>query len=143
MILTALKQSPKSAGSKFSKATFQKSGLKAREFLSPPTSKTKYSTGEQWTKELIEFFLDTATHFGKSGAQSYTHLEKTAQTTPALAPDKQPQQRVGHMHTPAHVSHDRRVLDVPLQERLQSRTTELVAWARTMLRHQPKRPRRS
>jgi hypothetical protein len=30
------------------------------------------------------------------------------------------------------LAHDRRVLDVPLQERLQSRTTELVAWA-TML----------
>jgi hypothetical protein len=89
MILTALKQSPKSAGSKFSKDTFQKSGLKAREFLSPPTSKTKYSTGEQWTKNSLSFSGHGNTLW-KSGAQSYTHLEKTAQTTPALAPDKQP-----------------------------------------------------
>jgi hypothetical protein len=31
------------------------------------------------------------------------------------------------------LSHDRRVLDVPLEERLQSRTSELLAWAKTML----------
>jgi hypothetical protein len=31
------------------------------------------------------------------------------------------------------LAHDRRVLDVPLEERLQSRTSELLAWAKTML----------
>jgi hypothetical protein len=39
---------------------------------------TKYSTGEQWTKELIEFFWTHGNTFGKSGAQSHTYLEKTA-----------------------------------------------------------------
>jgi hypothetical protein len=31
------------------------------------------------------------------------------------------------------LAHDRRVFDVPHEERLQSRTTELLAWAKTML----------
>ncbi len=31
------------------------------------------------------------------------------------------------------LAHDRRVLDVPLKERLQTRTSELLAWAKTML----------
>jgi hypothetical protein len=31
------------------------------------------------------------------------------------------------------LAHDRRVLDVPQEERLQSRTSELLAWAKTML----------
>jgi hypothetical protein len=31
------------------------------------------------------------------------------------------------------LAHDRRVLDVPLEEGLQSRTSELLAWAKTML----------
>jgi hypothetical protein len=31
------------------------------------------------------------------------------------------------------LAHDRRVLDVPLEEPLQSRTSELLAWAKTML----------
>jgi hypothetical protein len=34
---------------------------------------------------------------------------------------------------PGHRAHDRRVLDVPLEVRLQSRTSELLALARTML----------
>jgi hypothetical protein len=31
------------------------------------------------------------------------------------------------------LAHDRRVLDVPLEERLQSRMSNLIAWAKTML----------
>jgi hypothetical protein len=31
------------------------------------------------------------------------------------------------------LAHDRRVLDVPLEERLQLRTSELLAWIKTML----------
>jgi hypothetical protein len=55
MILTALKQSPKSAGSKFSKDTFRRVDLRQEASIAADVS-TKYSTGEQWTKELIEFF---------------------------------------------------------------------------------------
>jgi hypothetical protein len=38
-----------------------------------------------------------------------------------------------YAHAPLMLAHDRRVLDVRLEERLQSRTTELLAWAKTML----------
>jgi hypothetical protein len=31
------------------------------------------------------------------------------------------------------LAHDRRVLDVPLEERLQSQTSELLVWVKTML----------
>jgi hypothetical protein len=61
--------------------------LRQERFFAADVS-TKYSTGEQWTKELIEFSGHTANTLKERGA-SYTHLEKTAQTTPALAPDKQ------------------------------------------------------
>jgi hypothetical protein len=33
-------------------------------------------------------------------------------------------------HGPLMSAHDRRVLDVPLDERLQSRTSELLAWTK-------------
>jgi hypothetical protein len=36
-------------------------------------------------------------------------------------------------HAPLMLAHDRRVLDAPLEERLQSRTSELLAWAKIML----------
>ncbi len=38
-----------------------------------------------------------------------------------------------YAHAPLMLAHDRRVLDVPLDERLQSRTSELLSWAKTML----------
>jgi hypothetical protein len=37
-----------------------------------------------------------------------------------------------YAHAPLMLAHDRRVLDVPLEERLQSRTSELLAWAKTI-----------
>jgi hypothetical protein len=38
-----------------------------------------------------------------------------------------------YAHVPLMLAHDRRVLDVPLDERLQSRTPGLLSWAKTML----------
>ncbi len=72
----------------------------------------KYYTGEQWTKELIGFFW---TPCGKIGVKLHTHLEKTAQTTPALTPDRR------HNYAYLMLAHDRHVVVVPLEERLQSR----------------------
>jgi hypothetical protein len=40
---------------------------------------------------------------------------------------------LAYAHAPLMLAHDRRVLDVPLETRLQSRTSELLAWVRTML----------
>jgi hypothetical protein len=50
MILTALKQSPNSGWFQVQRIRPRRLDFKARELLSPPTSRTKYSTGEQWTK---------------------------------------------------------------------------------------------
>jgi hypothetical protein len=38
-----------------------------------------------------------------------------------------------YAHDPLMLAHDRRILDVPLEERLQSRSSELLAWVKTML----------
>jgi hypothetical protein len=38
-----------------------------------------------------------------------------------------------YAHAPLMTAHDRRVLNAPLEERQQSRTSELLAWAKTML----------
>jgi hypothetical protein len=38
-----------------------------------------------------------------------------------------------YAHAPLMLAHERRVLDVPLEERLQSRTSDLMAWAKIML----------
>jgi hypothetical protein len=62
------------------------------------------------------------------------HPEKTAQTTPVHVFDKRRNNAwKRHTHTPRSVSSRSAGLDVPLEERLQSRTSELLAWAKTML----------
>jgi hypothetical protein len=62
------------------------------------------------------------------------HPEKTAQTTPVHVRQAAKQRvETAYAHAPLMLAHDRRVLDVPLEERLQSRTSELLAWAKTML----------
>jgi hypothetical protein len=40
---------------------------------------------------------------------------------------------LAYAHAPIMLAHDRRIFEVPLEERLQSRTSELLAWAKTML----------
>ena len=40
---------------------------------------------------------------------------------------------MAYAHAPLMLAHDRRVLDVPLEEILQSRTSKLLAWVKTML----------
>jgi hypothetical protein len=106
--------------------------FKAREFLSPTSARSipQVSSGP---KNSLSFF--TRQHTLKErcavvhapGEDSPDHSSARSRQTA--------QQRVemAYAHAPHMLAHDRRVLDVPLQERLQSRTTELVAWARTML----------
>jgi hypothetical protein len=40
---------------------------------------------------------------------------------------------MAYAHAPLKLAHDRRLLDVPLEERLLTRTSALLAWAKTML----------
>jgi hypothetical protein len=58
MILKAVKPSPKSAGSKSSKDTYQKIGPQGKKpSIEAEGEKARRTIqGKQWTKELIEFF---------------------------------------------------------------------------------------
>jgi hypothetical protein len=92
-------------------------------------------TGEQWTRKLIEFLWTQSNTLWKdrcaavhapgeeSPDNSSARTRQAAQTRVELA----------YAHAPLMLAHDRRVLDVPLEERLQSRTSELLAWVKTML----------
>jgi hypothetical protein len=40
---------------------------------------------------------------------------------------------MAYAYGPHIFAHDRRVLDIPLEDRLQSRTSDLIAWAKAML----------
>jgi hypothetical protein len=97
---------------------------------------TKYYTGEQCTKELIEFFWTHGNTLWKDRC-AVAHAPGEASPDNSSARSRQAaQQRMetAYAHAPLMLAaHDRRVLDVPQEERLQSRTSELLAWAKTML----------
>jgi hypothetical protein len=97
-------------------------------------SKKDY-TGKQWMKELIEFFW-------KHGNTLWKDRCAVAHAPGADSPDNSSarsrqvaQQRVAtaYAHAPLMLAHDRRLLDVPLEERLLTRPSALLAWATTML----------
>jgi hypothetical protein len=95
----------------------------------------KYYAGEQWTKELIEFFWTHGNTLWKDRcAVAHTPGEDSPDNSSARSRQgAQQQAETVYAHAPLMLAHDRRVLDVPLEERLQSRTSELLAWAMTML----------
>jgi hypothetical protein len=41
--------------------------------------------------------------------------------------------KMAYAHGPIMLALDRRIFDIPLEERLQSRTSDVVAWTKTML----------
>jgi hypothetical protein len=95
----------------------------------------KYHTGERWTKELIEFFW---THSGTLWKDRCKVAHAPGEDSPDNSSARTRQAALlrvetAYAHAPLMLAHDRRVLDVPLEERQQSRTTELLAWAKTML----------
>ena len=95
----------------------------------------KYYTGEQWTKELIEFLWTHGNTLWKDRC-AVAHAPGEDSPDKSSARSRQTaQQRVetAYAHAPLMLAHDKRVLDIPLEERLQSRTSELVAWAKSML----------
>jgi hypothetical protein len=96
---------------------------------------TKDNTGEQWTKGLIEFFWTHGNTLWKERCAA-AHAPGEASPDNISARSRQAaQQRVemAYAHAPLMLAHDRRVLEVPLEERLQSRTSELLAWSKSML----------
>jgi hypothetical protein len=88
-ILVALTPSYTSAGFKSFKVTYQKSGLQNKRASTGADATARSTTqASSGRKNLLNSSGRTATPSGKTGAQSHTHLEKAAQTTLALAPDK-------------------------------------------------------
>jgi hypothetical protein len=85
-------------------------------------------TGEQWTKKLVEFLWthsNTAHHAPGEGSpdNSSARTRQAAQLRVEMA----------YAHAPLMLAHYSCILDVPLEERLQSRTSKLLAWLKTML----------
>jgi hypothetical protein len=109
--------------------------LKQEGFYRLQRQTTKYYTGEQWTKELIEFFWTHGHTLWKERC-AVAHAPGEASPDNSSARSRQvAQQRVemAYTHAPLMLAHDRRIIDVPLEERLQSRTPELLAWVKSIL----------
>jgi hypothetical protein len=82
----------------------------------------------------LRFSGHTATPFGKIGAQPHTALTTTTPTSLALTRQAAQQQvELVHAHGPIMLAHVRRVRDVPLDERLQSISSDCTTWPKTML----------
>jgi hypothetical protein len=97
---------------------------------------TKYNTGKQWTKGLIEFFFWTHGNTLWKDRCAVAHAPGEASPDNISARSRQAAQQgveMAYAHAPLMLAHDRRVLEVPLEERLQSRTSELLAWVKSML----------
>jgi hypothetical protein len=94
-------------------------------FFRSQRKRSQYKTGEQWTNQLITFFW-THSHTLWKDRCAAAHAPGDDSPDNFSARSRQAaQQRV-------MLAHDRRVLDVPLAERLQSRTSDLIAWAKSM-----------
>jgi hypothetical protein len=89
-----------------------------------------YYNGDRWTTQLIAFYWTQSHTLWKVRRES-AHISTNDNSDMSnIARTRQPaQHRVEMMCTydPFMVSHDRRTLDIPLEERLQSRTSDLVA----------------
>jgi hypothetical protein len=109
--------------------------FKQEVFYRRRRNSTKYYTGVQWTKELIEFFWTRGNTLWKDRC-AVAHAPGEGSPDNFSARSRQAaQQRVetAYAHAPLMVAHDRRVLDVPLEIRLQSRISELLVWAKTII----------
>jgi hypothetical protein len=91
-------------------------------------SKSRKSPGEQWTKKLIEFLWTNSNTLWKDRCAAAHAPGEASPDNPSARTREAAQLRVELAY-----AHDWRVLDVPLEERLQSRTSELLAWVKTML----------
>ena len=89
---------------------------------------------KRWTKELIEFFW-THSNTPWKDRRKVAHAPGEDSPDNSSARSRQAAQlrvETAYAHAPLMLAHDRRVLEVPLEERLHSRTSELLAWAKTM-----------
>jgi hypothetical protein len=95
---------------------------------------SRYYTGEQWTKHLIIFLW----------AQGHTLWKDRCTTANGPAADRldnastrtrQTEQQLmtaAYASSPMMLAIDRRIFDIPLEQRLQGRTSDIAAWTKTM-----------
>jgi hypothetical protein len=112
-----------------------KSAETKASFSATKDSTQRYNTGERWTRHLITFFW----------TQSHTLWKDRCTSANALAADsldkssartRQTEQKhmtMAYASNPLMLAIDRRIVDIPLEERLQARTSDLVAWTKTLL----------
>jgi hypothetical protein len=95
----------------------------------------RYYTGAPWTSQLITYFW-TQSHTLWKGRYASAHAPATDNLDKSIARTRQTAQysvKMADTHGPIIVALDRRIFDVPLEEHLQSRTSDLVAWTTTIL----------
>jgi hypothetical protein len=106
----------------------------ARGFLPEQGKSLKYCTGELWTKQLIAFlWTHSQTLWNDRCVVAHAPAEDSPDNSSARSRQAS-QQRVdtAFAYAPLMLARDRRVLDIPLEERLKSRTSALVAWVKTI-----------
>jgi hypothetical protein len=94
----------------------------------------KDNTGEQWTKKLIEFLWAHSNILWKDRCAAAQAPEEGSpdNSSPRTRQAAQLRVETAYENAPLMLAHDRRIFEVPLEERLQSRTSELLAWAKRM-----------
>jgi hypothetical protein len=97
---------------------------------------TRYNTGDQRTSQLIIFFRTQSHTLWKdrcksANAATADNLDNSSARTRQTA---QNHMTMAYANNPLMLAIDRRIFDVSLEERIQSRTFNLVAWTKTMLR---------
>jgi hypothetical protein len=97
-------------------------------------TRQKDYTGERWTKKLIEFLWTHSKAMWKDRCATAHAPDETSPDNSSARTREAAQLRVelAYAHAPIMLAHDRRVLDVPLETRLQSRTSDLLAWVKTI-----------
>jgi hypothetical protein len=106
----------------------------ARGFFRSRGKSLQYYTGERWTKQLIAF-LWTHSHTLWKDRCAVAHAPAEDSPDNSSARSRQAaQQRVetAYAYAPLMLACDQRVLDVPLEERLKSRTSALAACVKTI-----------
>jgi hypothetical protein len=90
-------------------------------------------TGERWTCQLIAFFW-TQSHTLRKHEYVSAHAPSDDNSGRSSARSRQAAHQcieMAYAYDPHTLAHDRRVLGISLEERYQSRTSDLVAWAKT------------
>jgi hypothetical protein len=92
---------------------------------------------ERWTSQLITFFWTQGHTLWKDMCAStnapaaVSLIKSSARTRQETAQNRM--MTMAYASSPLTLAIDRRIFDIPLDERLQGRTSDLVAWTKTML----------